>query len=121
LSALQSVLVRGLAATEVSNFEEECMNYRSLVLLAAAVIGLGFVSVAGAQMSMSESAPGMNYSGKAASTSGPAALLTDMGMNYAGEIANTPPALAVVPLDAAVRAAENQVAGKAFSAELERT
>ncbi|HTS52054.1 MAG TPA: PepSY domain-containing protein [Burkholderiales bacterium] len=75
------------------------MNYRPLVLIASAVTGLTLAPVAGAYMSMFGSYPG----------------------SVSETLANAPAAVALVPMDAAVKAAEHQVTGKAFSADLERT
>ncbi len=97
------------------------MNHRQLLVLAAAVTGLTVAPVAGAYMFMSQSALGMNYSGEIANAPAAAGFQSGLGMNYSGKIANTSAAAAIVPMDAAVKTAETQAAGKAFSAELERS
>jgi len=99
------------------------MNYRLILLLGTTITALAFTPIAGAQMSyaMVQHDRGMNYSGEIANSHTAVRSQGDTGMNYAGEITNTPAAVAVVPLDVAVKAAEKRVAGNAFRAELGRT
>jgi len=98
------------------------MKHGPLLLLGSVVTAFTFASSASAQMSyeMVQRDLGMNYAGQTANKQSTIALPAKIGMNYAGgNEAGT--GVALVPMDKAIKTAENRVAAQAFSAELERT